>query len=444
MPGKGSRKKRVRSLRHDPLEKQIMDSMETGTLKPQKKQKKEKAEKVEEDSDAFVNDKISSRIMKQVHEQQAEIEAEFPALGSGGKSAPVTSAWGKLPTPAIPKGRIAAPTLDADDSDEEEEELVNADLEEEIEDIEITEDQERDLSMFMPSSTSNRRTLADIIMDKINQQQDGAVEDQKESADAMGGSSLDPKVIDVYTQVGKYLGNYTSGKVPKAFKIIPSLRDWEEILHLTNPENWSAQAMFVATRLFASNLNPKMAQRFYNLVLLPRVREDIAKMKRLNYHLYASVKKSIYKPAAFFRGVLLPLALDECTVREALIMSSILSKNSIPAIHASVALLKLSEMEYSGPVTLFMKTLLNKKYSLPYRVIDGLVKYFVGFEADEREMPVVWHQNLLTFVQRYKSNLTPEQKSGLKSLLRKQQHKGITSEVRRELFAQAPSITMDV
>jgi len=45
MPGKGSRKKRVRSLRHDPLEKQIMDSMETGTLKPQKKTEKRKGRK---------------------------------------------------------------------------------------------------------------------------------------------------------------------------------------------------------------------------------------------------------------------------------------------------------------------------------------------------------------------------------------------------------------
>lgn len=38
--------------------------------------------------------------------------------------------------------------------------------------------------------------------------------------------------------------------------------------------------MFIATRLFASNLNEKMAQRFYNLVLLPKLREDIEVRKR--------------------------------------------------------------------------------------------------------------------------------------------------------------------
>ena len=49
--------------------------------------------------------------------------------------------------------------------------------------------------------------------------------------------------------------------MPKAFKIIPSLENWEEILFITNPDSWSYQAMFQATRIFASNLNVKMAQR---------------------------------------------------------------------------------------------------------------------------------------------------------------------------------------
>jgi essential nuclear protein 1 len=62
-----------------------------------------------------------------------------------------------------------------------------------------------------------------------------------------------------------------------------------------------------ATRLFASNLNAKMAQRFYSLVLLPRVIEDIKEHKKLNYHLYLALKKALYKPAAFYKGILLPL-----------------------------------------------------------------------------------------------------------------------------------------
>lgn len=41
---------------------------------------------------------------------------------------------------------------------------------------------------------------------------------------------------------------------------------------------------------------------------------------------------------------------------------------------------------------MFMTVLLNKKYSLPYVVLDSLVDYFMSFEEDERELPVLWHQ----------------------------------------------------
>lgn len=34
-----------------------------------------------------------------------------------------------------------------------------------------------------------------------------------------------------------------------------------QILYIMDPESWSAAAMYQATRIFASNLNAKMAQR---------------------------------------------------------------------------------------------------------------------------------------------------------------------------------------
>ncbi len=57
-------------------------------------------------------------------------------------------------------------------------------------------------------------------------------------------------------------------------------------------------------------------------------------------------------------------------------------------------------MEYSGPNSFFIRVLLDKKYALPYRVIDGLVDHFVRFRNEDRVLPVVWHQCLLCFVQR--------------------------------------------
>jgi essential nuclear protein 1 len=62
-------------------------------------------------------------------------------------------------------------------------------------------------------------------------------------------------------RVGKLLSRYKSGKLPKAFKIIPSLPNWDEILYLTHPENWTPNAVYQATRIFVSNLKARQSQQ---------------------------------------------------------------------------------------------------------------------------------------------------------------------------------------
>jgi len=247
------------------------------------------------------------------------------------------------------------------------------------------------------------------------------------------------KLLQVYTDIGKLLTHYTSGKLPKAFKVIPSLHNWEEVLYLTRPDLWTPQAMYAATRIFASNLNPKMAQRFYNLVLLDSVRADIHSNRKLNYHYYMALKKSVYKPAAFFKGILLPLCKEGCTLREAVIVASVLQRVSIPVHHSAVAIHKLAQMEeYNGAASIFIKTLLNKKYSLPAPVITSLINHFVRFTQDEEaELPVLWHQALLVFVQRYKNEVGTEGKEKLRDLMKVHFHPKITVEIRRELFGSA-------
>lgn len=79
---------------------------------------------------------------------------------------------------------------------------------------------------------------------------------------------------------------------------------------MTSPEKWSPHTNYEATKIFASNMNAKMVQRYYSVILLPAVRENIATYKKLNVHLYKAVKKAIFKTAAFFKGFLLPLAED--------------------------------------------------------------------------------------------------------------------------------------
>jgi len=68
-------------------------------------------------------------------------------------------------------------------------------------------------------------------------------------------------------------------------------------------------------------------------------------------------------------------------------------------------------------------------------VIDAVVEHFANFTKDDRKLPVIWHQALLALSQRYKEDITAEQKQQLKILMRKHSHVQITPVIRRELFS---------
>ena len=65
----------------------------------------------------------------------------------------------------------------------------------------------------------------------------------------------------MYQEVSEILAKYLSGKVAKAFKVIAQFRDLEDLLILTKPENWSAAAVYQATRIFTVNLNEKFCTK---------------------------------------------------------------------------------------------------------------------------------------------------------------------------------------
>ncbi|KAL1251890.1 hypothetical protein QQF64_019686 [Cirrhinus molitorella] len=374
-----------------------------------------------EEEQEYVDEKLSRKILQQARIQQEELQTEF-GLAPEIKKQPTT--------------QLGPSTLD--DSDEEWPALGHGGAHETSGEVNVDPEDEKAIEMFMNKNPPLRRTLADIIMEKIT-------EKQTEVGTVMSEMSghvvpqLDPRVMEVYRGVNKVLSKYRSGKLPKAFKIIPALSNWEQVLYLTDPESWTAAAMYQATRIFSSNLKERMAQRFYNLVLLPRVRDDIAEYKRLNFHLYSALKKALFKPGAWFKGILLPLCESgTCTLREAIIIGSIITRCSIPVLHSSAAMLKIAEMEYNGANSIFLRLLLDKKYALPFRVLDALVAHFLSFRTDKRTLPVLWHQSLLTLVQRYKSDLTSEQKEALLELLRYQTHPQISAEIRRELHGAQP------
>uniref|UniRef100_A0A2P2MG89 Bystin n=1 Tax=Rhizophora mucronata TaxID=61149 RepID=A0A2P2MG89_RHIMU len=288
-----------------------------------------KAPKHHQEQEKMISSGMSSKILREALLQQREIQEE----------AEESNAFDVAEEEAA-VGYKEEESEDIDDFDGFNVTLsvIGKDYEEEI-----NEDDEKILEAFLSKNAAPQCTLADVIIDKIKQQNANV------SSEMGTLPKLDKSVIDVYKGVSKFLSKYTSGKVPKAFKHIPSVQHWEDILYLTEPENWSPNAMYQATRIFASNLGSKKAERFYRLVLLPRVRDDIKKNKRLHFSLYEALKKSLYKPAAFNKGILFPLCQSgTCNLREAVIVGSIIQKASIPWTHSSVALLKLAGMEYCG------------------------------------------------------------------------------------------------
>lgn len=197
-------------------------------------------------------------------------------------------------------------------------------------------------------------------------------------------------------------------------KVIPSLTNWEQLLQLTKPEKWSSAAMYEATRLFIANLKEAQAQKFLNRVLLPRIRDDILSGRKLNIHLYKSLQKALFKPGAFFKGIVIPLCeCGDCSHREASIVGSILARNSIPVLHSCAAMLRIAELEYTGANSLFLNFLIQKRYALPFRVIDALVFHFIRMAEDKRTLPSLWQKCFLGFVEFYKKDISQEQKDAL-------------------------------
>lgn len=50
------------------------------------------------------------------------------------------------------------------------------------------------------------------------------------------------------------------------------------------------------------------------------------------------------------------------------------------------------------------------------QVIDALVDHFMSYLSESRDLPVLWHQSLLVFAQRYRGDITRAGKDRLKEV----------------------------
>ncbi|TKA29260.1 hypothetical protein B0A50_03770 [Salinomyces thailandicus] len=455
--------------RHNPLSEEYAP---THPLKP-KAGKKRKSPSEADGQDAYVDSKASRRILNLGQDLAAEDEAEREA-GRPPTGANAAFAFeSRFPRDVVSdeedgrEGGVGVGTGEYDD-----EEAWGSDGDEEVEEVEVDPEDLETFNRFNPSfdpatllqpgpsdagDNSNQgpgTNLADLILEKIAAHEaepstGGPHPPIHGGGDPSDAIELPAKVVEVYTQTGILLSRYKSGKLPKPFKILPTLPQWDTLLALTNPSAWTPHATYEATKLFTSS-RPALAQAFCQDILLPSIRTDILETKKLNIHLYKAAKKSLYKPSAFFRGLLFPLVgSGTCSLREAAILGSVLARVSIPVLHSATALYRLCEIaaeqmavdvDGAGACNVFIRTLVEKKYALPYRVLDALVFYFLRFRAQQQQpvggnakLPVLWHQTLLAFAQRYKNDITEDQREALLDLLLVRGHRLIGPEVRREL-----------
>ncbi|EMD90713.1 hypothetical protein COCC4DRAFT_68655 [Bipolaris maydis ATCC 48331] len=457
----------VRDQRHNPLAEEYAPS-DPWKNKAQKRQKRGKGDKDDEEEQKYVDSKSSRKILEIGRELEEEDARETKA-----KRPQEANPAFDFETRMGEDDMIEEDVAHAEDDDE-----AWGDDDEEVEEVEIDANDLAAWNKFIPTDdnpivwpgeeaqpSGPGTDLAALILEKIAAHEAGG---EVQHPEIQGGGApedaieLPAKVVEVYSKIGLILSRYKSGKLPKPFKILPTIPAWETLVAITRPDDWTPNATYAATRIFIS-AKPQTAQIFLNTILLPLVQQNIRETHKLNVHLYNALKKALYKPSAFFKGIVFPMLTDiSCTQRDAVIVASVVAKISVPVLHSAAALHRLCEIaaeqmssdpDAAGPCNIFIKTLLEKKYALPYKVIDALVFHFLRFRgvgassADAMDtesvagdlgntgkLPVIWHQCLLAFAQRYRNDITEDQREALLDLLLTRGHKSISAEVRRELL----------
>ena len=115
---------------------------------------------------------------------------------------------------------------------------------------------------------------------------------------------------------------------------------------MTRPDEWSPHCVHAATRVSASNLDPKRARTFYGDVLLERCRDDIREHRRQTTTCTRRCT-ALCLSQLLVQRVLLPLVKSgDCTLRRRWCSGRSWPRPRCPRPTRPVVIMKLAELLY--------------------------------------------------------------------------------------------------
>jgi len=235
----------IRDQRHNPLAEDLAPSnpWKAKASKPRKPSRDE--------GESYVDSNSSRKILSISRQLAEEAEAEEK---NKVKRPPTTSSVFDFESRLGEDDSLEATQYDDEEAwGDEGEETIEADVD--PNDLELfhkfipTDDDPIKWGSTEESASGGGTDLAALILDKIAQHENG---NQSHDIDDFGDQDnmveLPEKVVEVYSKIGLLLSRYKSGKLPKPFKILPTLQIWEDLIAITRPDEWSPNSVFAATR----------------------------------------------------------------------------------------------------------------------------------------------------------------------------------------------------
>ncbi|KRX98029.1 Sodium-dependent acetylcholine transporter, partial [Trichinella pseudospiralis] len=227
-----------------------------------KGRKRSQKDKLIDTEESILDENLSAKILK-IAKVQCEDEGDLVSE---------STADGVPSTPCIQQNKkrikLKGNLEESEGSGDEEQEFVE---DEKGEEVQVDQSCMEAFERFFPSKANDRSELASLIKREVDEKISD-IASQCSEGSSLVVRDMDDRLVDMYRKVGKVLSIYRSGSIPKAFKIIPRLPNWEQVLYLTEPDRWTAAAMYQATRLFSSNMSATagmlcLAEKEYSLAV---------------------------------------------------------------------------------------------------------------------------------------------------------------------------------